>query len=114
MIDEMPGSEILSALEKDLIDAADYVGPAVNHALGFQNVAKYVSMGPPGFMSIYQPVDLMDLTVAMKSWLALSPRMRAFLEDLAVTDLQEITNSTIPEDYVNKRKNIHRCWRITV
>ena len=36
------------------------------------------------------------------------------MEDLAVTDLQEITNLTIPEDYVNKRKNIHRCWRITV
>jgi 23S rRNA (cytosine1962-C5)-methyltransferase len=36
------------------------------------------------------------------------------MEDLAVTDLQEITNSTIPEDYVNKRKHIHRCWRITV
>jgi 23S rRNA (cytosine1962-C5)-methyltransferase len=36
------------------------------------------------------------------------------MEDLAVTDLQEVTNLTIPEDYVNKRKNIHRCWRITV
>src|SRR3546814_10506436 len=32
-------------------------------------------------MSIYQPVDLMDLTVAMESWHALSPMMRAFLED---------------------------------
>src|SRR3546814_20770921 len=32
-------------------------------------------------MSIYQPVDLMDLTVAMESWHALSPKMRAFLED---------------------------------
>jgi 23S rRNA (cytosine1962-C5)-methyltransferase len=36
------------------------------------------------------------------------------MDDLEVTDLQEITNRTIPEDYVNKRKNIHRCWRITV
>jgi TRAP-type mannitol/chloroaromatic compound transport system substrate-binding protein len=77
----LPGSEILAALENDLIDAADFVGPAVNYALGFQNVAKYVSMGPPGFMSIYQPVDLMDLTVAMDAWHALSPAMRAFLED---------------------------------
>jgi len=77
----LPGSEILAALENDAIDAADYVGPAVNLALGFQNVAKYVSMGPPGFMSIYQPVDLMDITVAIDSWRALSPEMRAFLED---------------------------------
>lgn len=77
----LPGSEILDALANDVIDAADYVGPAVNLALGFQNVARYVSMGPPGFMSIYQPVDLMDITVAMDSWQALSPGMRAFLED---------------------------------
>ncbi|GAB4377054.1 MAG: TRAP transporter substrate-binding protein DctP [Kiloniellaceae bacterium] len=77
----LPGSEILDALANDMIDAADYVGPAVNLALGFQNVAKYVSMGPPGFMSIYQPVDLMDITVAMPAWQALSPKMRAFLED---------------------------------
>jgi TRAP-type mannitol/chloroaromatic compound transport system substrate-binding protein len=77
----LPGTEILGALESDLLDAADFVGPAVNYDLGFQKVAKYVSMGPPGFMSIYQPVDLMDLTISMKSWLALSPGMRAFLED---------------------------------
>jgi TRAP-type mannitol/chloroaromatic compound transport system substrate-binding protein len=79
----LPGTEILGALENDMIDAADFVGPAVNYALGFQKVAKYVSMGPPGFMSIYQPVDLMDLTVAMPSWRALSANMRSFLEDEA-------------------------------
>lgn len=77
----LPGSEILDALAKDTLDAADYVGPAVNLALGFQKVAKYVSMGPAGFMSIYQPVDLMDITVAMPAWQALSPAMQAFLED---------------------------------
>lgn len=77
----LPGSEILDALAKDTLDAADYVGPAVNLALGFQKVAKYVSMGPAGFMSIYQPVDLMDITVTMPAWQALSPQMQAFLED---------------------------------
>lgn len=77
----LPGTEILSALERDMIDAADFVGPAINYALGFQNVAKYVSMGPPGFMSIYQPVDLMDFVVTMDTWAALSPKMRAFMDD---------------------------------
>lgn len=27
---------------------------------------------------------------------------------------REITSQTIPEDYLNKRKTIHRCWRIEV
>ncbi len=77
----LPGSEIFPALERGTIDVADYVGPAINYALGFHQVTKYISMGPPGFMSIYQPVDLMDLTVSMKSWNALSKKMKQFVED---------------------------------
>jgi TRAP-type mannitol/chloroaromatic compound transport system substrate-binding protein len=76
----LPGSEIFPALEKGTIDVADYVGPAINYALGFHQVTKYISMGPPGFMSIYQPVDLMDLTVGKKSWNALSDKMKQFVE----------------------------------
>ena len=76
----LPGSEIFPALEKGTIDVADYVGPAVNYSLGFSQVTKYISMGPAGFMSLYQPVDLMDLTVGMKAWNALSPQMQQFLE----------------------------------
>lgn len=76
----LPGSEIFPALEKGTIDMADYVGPAVNYALGFHQVTKYISMGPPGLMSLYQPVDLMDLTVSNKSWNALSPEMKQFVE----------------------------------
>ena len=76
----LPGSEIFPALEKGVIDVADYVGPAVNYALGFHQVTRLISMGPPGFMSLYQPVDLMDLTVGMGAWNALSPQMQQFLE----------------------------------
>ncbi len=77
----LPGSDIFPALEKGTIDAADYVGPAINYELGFAQVTNYVSMGPPGFMSIYQPVDLMDLTVGLEPWNALSPKMKLFVED---------------------------------
>lgn len=76
----LPGSEIFPALEKGTIDVADYVGPAVNYSLGFHQVTDYISMGPPGFMSLYQPVDMMDLTVRMDAWEALSPEMKQFVE----------------------------------
>ena len=76
----LPGSEIFPALEKGTIDVADYVGPAVNYALGFHQVTNYISMGPPGFMSLYQPVDLMDLTVGKKSWNKISKSMQQFVE----------------------------------
>lgn len=77
----LPGSDIFPALEKGTIDAADYVGPAVNYDLGFHQVTKYILMGPPGMMSIYQPVDLMDLTVNMGAWKRLSKKMQHFVEE---------------------------------
>jgi TRAP-type mannitol/chloroaromatic compound transport system substrate-binding protein len=77
----LPGGEVFSALEKGTIDAADYTGPAVNWALGFQQVTKYISMGPEGLMSIYQPVDLMDLVVNMNVWNKLPDNLKRFVED---------------------------------
>jgi TRAP-type mannitol/chloroaromatic compound transport system substrate-binding protein len=77
----LPGSDIFPALEKGTIDAADFVGPAVNYDLGFHQVTKYILMGPPGTMSIYQPVDLMDLTVNMGAWKRLSPKLQTLVED---------------------------------
>jgi TRAP-type mannitol/chloroaromatic compound transport system substrate-binding protein len=77
----LPGSDIFPALEKGTIDAADFVGPAVNYDLGFHQVTKYILMGPPGTMSVYQPVDLMDLTVNMGAWKRLSPKMQTFVEE---------------------------------
>jgi 23S rRNA (cytosine1962-C5)-methyltransferase len=35
-------------------------------------------------------------------------------QTLNVSQIEEITSQTIPEDYRNKRKKIHRCWKINV
>jgi TRAP-type mannitol/chloroaromatic compound transport system substrate-binding protein len=77
----LPGSDIFPALEKGTIDAADYVGPAVNYELGFSQVTDYIMFGPPGVMSIYQPVDLMDLTINLRAWNALDPKLQQLVED---------------------------------
>ncbi|MEM6972199.1 MAG: TRAP transporter substrate-binding protein DctP [Pseudomonadota bacterium] len=76
----LAGNEIMPAFEAGTIDAADFVGPAINYDYGFSKATKFISMGPPGFMSVYQPVDLMDLTVSLDAWNALSPQMKSFLE----------------------------------
>ena len=82
----MPGSDIYPALEKGTIDAADYVGPAINWDLGFAEVTKYIiCMGPPGQTSLYQPVDLMDMTVNMGAWKRLSKQMKTFVQDQVQT-----------------------------
>jgi TRAP-type mannitol/chloroaromatic compound transport system substrate-binding protein len=68
----LPGGEIFQALDRGLLDASDYTGPAVNYDLGFADVTKYIIMGPPSTPCLHQPVDLMDLTVNMAKWTALS------------------------------------------
>ena len=82
----MPGSDIYPALEKGTIDAADYVGPAINWDLGFAEVTNYIiCMGPPGQTSLYQPVDLMDLTVNMGAWKRLPEKLQGFVEEQVQT-----------------------------
>jgi len=68
----LPGGEVYQALDRGLIDAADYPGPAVNYDLGFAVVAKYIIMGPTATPCLHQPVDLMDLTINLAKWTALS------------------------------------------
>ncbi len=36
------------------------------------------------------------------------------LDRLEIHDAREITTLTIPEDYISQKKQIHRCWRLTV
>jgi TRAP-type mannitol/chloroaromatic compound transport system substrate-binding protein len=82
----LPSSDIYPALEKGTVDAADYVGPAINYDLGFAEVTKYIiCVGPPGQTSLYQPVDLMDLTVNMRAWKRLSDKMKVFVEEQVQT-----------------------------
>jgi TRAP-type mannitol/chloroaromatic compound transport system substrate-binding protein len=72
----LPGGEVYDALDRGLIDAADYTGPAVNYDLGFAVVAKYIIMGPTSTPCLHQPVDLMDLTVNLAKWTALSKHVQ--------------------------------------
>ncbi|MEM6488796.1 MAG: TRAP transporter substrate-binding protein DctP [Pseudomonadota bacterium] len=76
----LSGAEIMPAFQNGEIDAADFVGPAINYDYGFSKETQYISMGPAGYMSVYQPCDIMDLTVNPAAWNALSPKMKGFLE----------------------------------
>ena len=72
----LTGGEVYGALDRGVIDGADFVGPAVNYNLKFGVVAKYIIMGPPSTPCLHQPVDLMDLTVNMARWTALPKHLQ--------------------------------------
>jgi TRAP-type mannitol/chloroaromatic compound transport system substrate-binding protein len=72
----LAGADVYPALQKGTIDAADFVGPAVNFSLGFADVAGFIVMGPPSTPCIHQPVDLLDFSVNLSKWNALSKHLQ--------------------------------------
>ncbi|MCB9949281.1 MAG: TRAP transporter substrate-binding protein DctP [Rhodospirillaceae bacterium] len=78
----LPGSEVYPALERGVIDAADYVGPAVNYDLGFQQVTNVIVMGPQSTPCLHQPVDLMDIAFSLRAWNQLSDQLKELITHL--------------------------------
>jgi TRAP-type mannitol/chloroaromatic compound transport system substrate-binding protein len=76
----LPGGEVYPALEKGVIDGADYVGAAINYNLGFGEIAKYIIMGPPSTPCLHQPVDLMGVAINKKSWQKIPPHLQQLLD----------------------------------
>jgi TRAP-type mannitol/chloroaromatic compound transport system substrate-binding protein len=75
----LPGGDVYPALQKGSLDAADFVGPAVNFSLGFADVAQYIIMGPPSTPCLHQPVDLLDLSVNLAKYNALPKHLQEVL-----------------------------------
>lgn len=63
----MPGGEVYSALERGIIDAAEWGSPEINHPTGLQDVAQYVIV--PG---IHQSGGVLECEVNQRAWDALS------------------------------------------
>lgn len=76
----VPGDQIYTALANGVVDAADFVGPAINFELGFANVANYVIMGPPATPCIHQPCDLFCVTANLGKWKALPKHLQDVVE----------------------------------
>ena len=76
--------------------------------------------GKPDFDIARDHPDLLKRVVAIMrkgSTIFFSTNHQGFeacMAGLKVGGIEEITDQTIPEDYVSKRKRIHRCWRIFV
>ncbi|MEW5424862.1 TRAP transporter substrate-binding protein [Amorphus sp. 3PC139-8] len=88
---EMAGTEVYSALDKGVVDGADWGTLSMNEELGFHDIAKY---------ALYPSVHSMaiaDVTIRKEVWDSLSPELqatlteavRAFADDMATTMQQK-------------------------
>lgn len=96
----LPGGEVYPALEKGVIDGADYVGAAINYNLGFGEIAKYIIMGPPSTPCLHQPVDLMSVNVNTKKWKSLKPWMQNLIKSAVAKHSYDQYSAIIAADIV--------------
>jgi len=74
----LPGGEIYQALEKGVLDAAEWVGPYDDQKLGFYKVAPYYHF--PGW---WEGGPQLDFFINQKAWDALNPEYKAMVEAAA-------------------------------
>ncbi len=59
----LPGGEIVPALERGVIDAAEYSDPSSDMSVGFADVRKFYHLP-----AIHQPTGIMEILVNKKQW----------------------------------------------
>lgn len=74
----LPGGEIFPALQRGVIDAAEFVGPYLDRKLGLMNGAKYYYT--PGW---HEPNNVTELLIGQKVWDSLPKDLQAVIENAA-------------------------------
>jgi TRAP-type mannitol/chloroaromatic compound transport system substrate-binding protein len=69
----LPGGEIVPALERGVIDAAEFNNPASDAALGFPDVAKLCMV-----QSYHQPAEFFEILINRNVWDGLPEQYRAY------------------------------------
>jgi TRAP-type mannitol/chloroaromatic compound transport system substrate-binding protein len=84
----LPAGEIYTSLERGVIDATEWVGPALDIKMGFYKVAPYYYSG------WHEPGSVLELTFNKRVWEKLSDEHKAIIE-MASSDM----NSTIMVEF---------------
>ncbi len=82
----LPGGDIAPALERGVIDAAEYSDPSSDMAMGFQDLRKYYHL--PG---VHQPTGFMELIINKKKWDELSDDLKAIVKYACMAEALHFT-----------------------
>ncbi|MGH8620187.1 MAG: TRAP transporter substrate-binding protein [Burkholderiales bacterium] len=105
----LPGGEIFPALERGVIDAAEFVGPYQDRRLGLQKAAKYYYT-----TGWHETATVSELLINKAAWDKLPPDLQAVVENAAAACnvISEAwcqrTNGEAMEDLVKNQKVIAR------
>lgn len=111
----LPGGEIFPALERGVIDAAEFVGPFLDARLGLQNAAKnYYASG------WHEPSTVSEIVMQRKIWDALPPDLKEIVRAAADATNQEglflleARNADALDQLVNRDKVVVRQLPVDV
>ena len=82
----LPSGEVVPALERGVIDAAEWSDPSSDMSAGFHDVRKFYHM--PG---IHQPTGMMELIINKKKLDELSPDLKAIVEYAGMAETMHFT-----------------------
>ena len=103
-VSPLPGGEVYLALERGVIDAAEFSAPAINYPMGFDDITKYVI--EPG---VHQPSVQCGLLFNMDAWNALPDDLK-WIVKTAAKETQLWSNAWIENlniEAINKfRENV--------
>ena len=82
----LPGGEIISALDRGVIDAAEFNNPSSDRLLGFPDVRKVMMA-----QSYHQPVEFLELTFNKKKYDSLPKDLQAIIKYAAMAESADFT-----------------------
>jgi len=101
----LPGGEIVAALDRNLIDAAEFNNPTSDRMLGFPDVRKVMMA-----QSYHQPMECLELLISKKKYESLPKDLQAIIKYAVMAESADFTwkmmdrNSTDLEDMKTKQK----------
>ena len=100
----LPGGEIIPALDRGVIDAAEFNNPSSDRLLGFPDVRKLMMA-----QSYHQPVEFLELLINKKKYESLPKDLQAIIKYAAMAESADFTwkfmdrNSTDLEEMKTKQ-----------
>jgi TRAP-type mannitol/chloroaromatic compound transport system substrate-binding protein len=97
----IPGGEIVPALERGVIDAAEYGDPSSDMSLGFHDVRKYYHL--PG---MHQPTGMMEILINKKRWDELPDDLKAMVRYACMAEAMEFVIQMLDQNSKDAQKLI--------
>jgi TRAP-type mannitol/chloroaromatic compound transport system substrate-binding protein len=101
----MPGGEIVPAAQRGVLDAAEWIGPADDMALGFHTVFKHYYL-----QGLHQSTDVGELLINKTAWNKLPADLKAIVEASAMATMTETYTFNVYRNAqaLDKLKNEHK------